>query len=539
MEKMDAAEQHRLQLDGQIAVLRAETQHLLRQRNALAPIASLPTEVLAEVFVILRDVVYAAFKSEAPSLWRSLTHTCQAWRFVAIQCPRLWSVVDFHRHNVPWSLLMIARARSTPLSITVRNLLSFQEEEVMTQVAGCMPTVHELSVELGHAMNPTVRALFMSAPAPMLETINVISPEGRCGRGRDFPLDCVFNSETPRLKSVTVACAEMFWKSSIFLATSITSLDISIMGESNPPILAQGRQGLLMVLCTLQHLEELRMSADVEDGPLPPTKKTHMPRLRALELSGHSDFMASILECIILPVSVHLRLDVWNSQITPSLSDVIQKHCEALASDGSVPMHSVHLVRRNKDEDEKDWTMRAWHSNQGGDTQSSPDGTAWLYLACRGSRMLQGVFLEQIAHSFEHMLANTQDVWVVLGQGVAFASSWSTLFVALPAVETFRMVGFNPPCFQALAADTSKNGRLPLPALRDVTFYDACFHRGQMVVPWLDARQQLGFEIDSISMVRCTHGWTTVEEEAFRDAVHSSVGDVIWWDLGEASQYGA
>jgi hypothetical protein len=47
----------RSSLDQQIVHLRAETIRLLRQRNGLAPIARLPDEVLAEIFVASRDLV--------------------------------------------------------------------------------------------------------------------------------------------------------------------------------------------------------------------------------------------------------------------------------------------------------------------------------------------------------------------------------------------------------------------------------------------------------------------------------------------------
>jgi hypothetical protein len=541
MYQQDTTEQRRLQLDGRIAAIRAEIQYLLQQRNALAPIATLPTEVLAEVFVILRDMVYEACTSRAPILWRALTHTCQAWRFVAIQCPRLWSVVDIHRNNVPWSFLMIARARSVPLSITVRNLLSFQEEIVMTEIAGCMASVRELSVELNHAMNPTVRALFMSAPAPILDTLKAAPPEGRWDLEPKFPLDGVFNGQTPRLKTFVYSGADIVGTSSIFFAKSITRLDISIMAQDESLFFArETRQNFAKMLCTLEHLERLRFCSNTRQrGSLPPTKKVSLPKLRILELSAEPDLVASIMECMILPVTVHLRLEVRHTEIGSNLSKVIWQHCDALALEGSLAMHGVHLVRRDKDLDHKDWIMRAWHSKQGGDTDSCLDGAPWFEITCQDSRMDEGVFLEQIAKSFQRMFADTQDVWIVLGHGLAFPSSWSAVFAALPAVQTLRLVGYNVPCFQLLATDTFRNGRLPLPALKDVTFYDACFHRGQMVVPWLDARQQLGFEIDSISMVRCTHGWTTVEEEAFRDAVHSSVGDVIWWDLSKSVWVGA
>jgi hypothetical protein len=524
-------EQHRVQLDERIVAL-------LRKRNSLAPIASLPTEVLAEVFDVLRDMVYDTCKSEVPILCRVLTHTCQAWRSVATQYPRLWSVVDFHGNNAPWSLLMIARARSTPLSITVRDHFPLQEEEVMTQVAGCMATVRELSVQLNYKMSTTVQALFMSASAPILETLEAVPPANQWDQKPIFPLDGVFNGATPRLKTFIYSCADILWTPSIFLATSITSLNISINGEYITPFFARGRRhNFVAMLCTLRHLEELRFSSNTRQrGSLPPTRKAILPKLCVLELSAEPDLVASIMECIILPLKVRLRLEVRHSEVGSDLSNVIWQHCGALALQGSVAMHKVHFVGRNKVGDQKTWIMRAWHSKQEGDTETHPNGAAWLDITCKHSQMHGGVFLEQMVESFQRMFASTHDVLFALGPGGATVSSWFALLTALSAVTHFRMIGFNDSCFQALVQDAFKNGHLPLPVLKFITFYGTYFHGGEMVVPWLNTRKRLGSTIEAISLIKCTHGWTSVKEEAFREAVLSSVGQVMRWEMNEARQ---
>jgi hypothetical protein len=542
MGRKGAANQRQYRPDRRIVAQRGEARHLLRQRNALAPIASLSADVLAEVFTILQYMVYGVSKSEAPTFWRALTHTCQAWRLVAIQCSCLWSIVDINRSNVPWSLLMITRAQSAPLSITIQSLTPSQERQVLTKVASCMATVRELSVVLDHKMNRTVKMLLMSAPAPILRTLKVLLSKGRLGVSH-FPLDGVFAEVTPQLTTLIVSTVDWNWP--IFYTKSITALHVSEVrnydGLDNNS--AKRRDNLLKVLFTLHQLEELHISCALGQGPFEAlTKKARMPRLRILKLAGQPDFIVCVMNCMILPVGVHLRLNPGSCTLGPSLDSLIQQLCEALARAQSVPMHSVHFVTRRNEGDKGDSVMnylpdnnsvmRVWHSKQGGDANVSANYEPWLEVTCGISVSMPGLFVQQIAQSFQGMLVSTHDLWIDAGPGELFVYSLSTLLATLKGVETLRMVGFRREFIQALVWSTFHNGMASsLPALKDVTFFDAHIREGAGIVSWLSERQKLGFEIESISMVRCTHGWPTREEEAFKNAVRSSVGQVTLWDL--------
>jgi hypothetical protein len=102
MGRKGAANQRQYRPDRRIVAQRGEARHLLRQRNALAPIASLSADVLAEVFTILQYMVYGVSKSEAPTFWRALTHTCQAWRWwpsSALACGPSSTLIEVMSHG--------------------------------------------------------------------------------------------------------------------------------------------------------------------------------------------------------------------------------------------------------------------------------------------------------------------------------------------------------------------------------------------------------------------------------------------------------
>jgi hypothetical protein len=522
-------------LDKQIMDLRAQTDRLLQRRNALAPIACLPAEVLAEIFVAARDIVYTWYSDHKRALWEALIHTCQGWRNVAIQCPRLWSVIEFDPHTVPWSLLMMARARSSPLALKVDCLLPKQVEHVMTEVAGRMSVVRELSISLNAPISDMTRVLFTSAAAPILETFEVHYPGGYCGyiAVQDFPLDGIFGGRHDKLKALSVTCTKIFWGSSIFHAASMISLNISVMQDNTSIYPMWDWQGMTEMLVHCSQLEELRISSDIsQSGPLPVLKNARMPKLRMLDVSGYLGPLVPALGCLTLSVAVCIRLKVWTSSVTPELGSALWKYYEELTLHGFAPMHTVHFVEREGN-DQTAWNMHAWSSEQSENTEFPCTDSAWLSISCPTVSYWRGKFPQDVGRSFKRMLANTQDVLLVPRQAHFIPSSWSTLFSSLPAVETLRMARLIAPCLQALLGDSLNTGRIPLPALKEVLFYDACFYRNELV-PWLDARQQLGFGLESVSLVRCTYQWTTAEEQAFRDGVHSSVGQVRWWDLSNS-----
>ncbi|KAI9453532.1 hypothetical protein BJY52DRAFT_1173560, partial [Lactarius psammicola] len=86
-------------IDAEIKSLEVSIRALKLRRNALAPISSLPTEIIAAIFSSLRvRVTLLAFKlGEKPSglAWLPVAHVCHQWREIALSQPRFWSHIDF------------------------------------------------------------------------------------------------------------------------------------------------------------------------------------------------------------------------------------------------------------------------------------------------------------------------------------------------------------------------------------------------------------------------------------------------------------
>ncbi|CAL1711976.1 unnamed protein product [Somion occarium] len=87
--------------------------------NKLSPIYILPSELLAEIFLLLQpctDAGAEATRRPGPYTWIRVTHVCHHFRQVARENPRLWSYIELPRNsNVP-VFHMLERSKQAPLA---------------------------------------------------------------------------------------------------------------------------------------------------------------------------------------------------------------------------------------------------------------------------------------------------------------------------------------------------------------------------------------------------------------------------------------
>ena len=90
----------------------------LRCRNSLAPISSLPTEIIAIIFSILRlsNAPLAGGKRDHLA-WLRVTHVCHQWRWIALNNPLFWAHIDFTNITLAGVVEMLARAENAPLHL--------------------------------------------------------------------------------------------------------------------------------------------------------------------------------------------------------------------------------------------------------------------------------------------------------------------------------------------------------------------------------------------------------------------------------------
>ncbi|KAI9453567.1 hypothetical protein BJY52DRAFT_835882 [Lactarius psammicola] len=113
-------------IDAEIESLEGSIRALRLRRNALAPISSLPAEVITTIFSSLHlHVTLSAFKlGEEPDLddlaWLRVAHVCHQWREIALNQPLFWGHVDFTTISSAGAAEILARAKTVPLYFEAR-----------------------------------------------------------------------------------------------------------------------------------------------------------------------------------------------------------------------------------------------------------------------------------------------------------------------------------------------------------------------------------------------------------------------------------
>ena len=90
------------------------------RRNALAPISTLPAEVIAAIFSFLRRPAASSPRGKPERDLLRVTHVCHQWREIALEQPLLGSRVDCTNLTLAGVREILARAKNAPLHLEAR-----------------------------------------------------------------------------------------------------------------------------------------------------------------------------------------------------------------------------------------------------------------------------------------------------------------------------------------------------------------------------------------------------------------------------------
>ena len=296
---------------------------LRHRRNALAPISSLPTEVIAAIFSFLRVHVTPVVFSldEKPNrldhlAWLQVTHVCHQWREIAISDPLFWSYIDFTIFNSAGTTEILTRAKNAPLYLEARVPRGHWDEarfsafrkELHNHVSNVCHLA--ISAERFH-LNRTLKEL--SSPAPALEYLWLSceedsEPRWESREGQAFVPDTLFDgiTGTPRLSCIKLRKLDVSWQSS--LLRGVRHLDIR-----DPPT----RPSLSVWLDALDEMPQLKTlslqgaSPEAPPRPSPPynvDRTVTLPFLAVFKIISPARDCGLALAHLILPALTSLRL---------------------------------------------------------------------------------------------------------------------------------------------------------------------------------------------------------------------------------------
>ncbi|KAH9174524.1 hypothetical protein EDB89DRAFT_548562 [Lactarius sanguifluus] len=321
-------------IDAEIKSLEASIQALKYRRNALAPISSLPTEVITTIFSFLHiPVTLSSFKftlCEQPKrseqlAWLRVAHVCRQWREIALNHPHLWSHVDFTVFSSAGAAEILFRAKRVPLYLEARvpfrlwdnSRFSALQKELQDHVSHISHL--SISAEPFH-LHRILKGLVL--PAPILESLSLSDEKDNTGTRaigeRVVVPDTLFDGSTPRLSCLELLNCDTSWNSPLLWGLK----HLYISKPSKIPSLSVW----LDALGQMPQLKTLALhwaSPVVPPGAsLPPDvdRTLTLPSLTLFEISSSARDCGLALAHLILPALTSLCLNATSYR--PDCSDV-------------------------------------------------------------------------------------------------------------------------------------------------------------------------------------------------------------------------
>ncbi len=346
----------------------AEIRALKLRRNALAPVSSLPTEVIAAIFSFLRVRVASSpfpLGGRPDHLaWLRVAHVCHHWREIALNQPLFWSHVDFTAFNSAGAVEILARANTVPLYLEARVPIghwddarfSVFQKELQARVSHICHLV--ISAQHFH-LRKTLEGLV--SPAPTLEYLSLSSDEywNRAISSRVFIPDTLFDGTTPRLSYLKLHNCDISWKS--LLLNGLKNLEIHTPSPD-------ARPSLSVWLDALDQMPRLKTLALHSASPIAPPGAllpSGIERTVTLPFLAHLNISASARDCglalahLVLPVLTQLcftakscRQDGSDAQ---EILPYIARH--AHGPQDTQPLQSVVIHSNRTCADMLAWTM--------------------------------------------------------------------------------------------------------------------------------------------------------------------------------------
>ncbi|KDQ65020.1 hypothetical protein JAAARDRAFT_28683 [Jaapia argillacea MUCL 33604] len=244
---------------------------LRSRRNSRTIIAGPPDEILADIFCrnATHPPLHAARRQPRHFLWIAVSHVCQHWRKVALECPRLWSTIIFCFPR--WVQRMLQRSQQAPLIIKAQSGIC--SSGIVRLVLEHIERVREIRLIFPPSSLQNI-LFFVSDSANLLETMELVAEPPTVGEA----IKIIIPFEAPSLHSFEMTGYPIREDSPIFKSGNLTHLSIKFLEDP----LQQGvpMVDLLTILDSTPKLESLCLTF-----ALPPNgSETISPSLREVPL---------------------------------------------------------------------------------------------------------------------------------------------------------------------------------------------------------------------------------------------------------------
>ena len=291
----NSREHRRQAIDAEIKSLEESLRVLKHRRNALAPISSLPTEVLDTIFLFARHGVTVSTSSATPGKktdplsWLRVSHVCHQWREIALNQPLFWNHVNFATLSSAGASKILARAKRALLYLEAKVFGNHWDDaryEVFEKkLQACISRTCHLYIRanLGDLLG-TLECLV--SPAPILETLSLSTK--LFPHPPDFP-ETLFGGAAPKLSCLEIHNYGFTWKSP--LLKGLRNLKICLSSKDNT------MPSLSVWLDALHEMPQLTMLTLHEASPMASSFPFVVKRIVTLPSLTHLDIANSPRDC--------------------------------------------------------------------------------------------------------------------------------------------------------------------------------------------------------------------------------------------------
>ncbi|KAJ7255477.1 hypothetical protein B0H12DRAFT_534423 [Mycena haematopus] len=462
---------------------------LRTQQNELIPIACLPPEILADIFV--RCVPTSIRKLHNDLSWLNVTRVSSRWRNVALSCPDFWSTLIFSRPK--WMPVMLARSKMASLAVHVdlKKDHANSPEPVLLENASRLGTLNIRSPQ--NQLTTFLANLEHAGSAPRLRYIKVVNTDtNNLGEGGMWlPRNLFHRTEVMESRKVGaqpgvrlhLECCAFPWDSGWYF--QLTHLHLENINPAQRPTL----EAFLAILISSPNLQILTL---IHCSPTTYRRGciVELPRLSALTIkSGSPSTCLNLLGCINIPSSATIDATVKGSydnhyypfpgllcavsrNSSPDMYDTVQIEHRATSFECSL-YHSANPEWSRKLRADAVWTyLNAIHAIRAVRDHLDFSNVTTLHL--RGTDCLPPPPTSE--YSEDVALHSTMALWDTLGRALPgvhtlhLHKSFPALWLEFLLTQAMLLVGvthyqscFSVPVLPPRAADISKAKKRGLP----------------------------------------------------------------------------
>ncbi|PSS02350.1 hypothetical protein PHLCEN_2v4043 [Hermanssonia centrifuga] len=538
MDDGNGREQTREELQLQLQQYEHAIMRIRTRLNTMLPVSRLPFEVLADIFGYLALLCRATSR---PYAWVHVTHVCQTWRQVAIQCPTLWAdLVLPGRPDCIYAAMK--RAKAIPLTVTASEGISSQEK-ILGSLKIVMRNIHRIrSLELTISWNTfaSFSRDFALSEAPLLQKLQLSAPIGLSQIGR---IPHVFNScpDPPPLEHIDLYRYCYPWprlRDYTKLKHLRLGYDIHSRNSHEETVTMAG---VLDTLEALHLLETLDIQNDLPAIDTTIIRTVTLPSLRQLALSGPPLNCAALLDHLIVPATACIAVTdiIWPTytQFLHFLPAVVAKVVGATTIGVPRAFKSLALRREGSS-----FEFRAWTAEQ--PIEIAPDyldrttPKMWLDIPCHTLSLIHACAQLSLAEAhtlwLSSAVAEIVDSASVIRILSGMASVNAVRFVEWDANEVTSVLSSDRT--EILEAGNGTAGTYVLPCLHTIVLdevkFNHCPGSGHLHTPRcvqilhaaLCARKSTGCEVKRL-IVRNCEGVTESQIDSLKEVI-----DEVDWD---------